>query len=99
MERPERLAVGSAADDQLLEERLLGLAPDASHVVVAMAFLSPGRHAGQFGDVAQIVARVGEARPGLRIEVTGLLGDASHVRGLLAEQVRGAVAAGVSAAT
>jgi hypothetical protein len=91
MERPERLGVGSAADDPLLEERLAALGPDDAEAVVAMAFLSPGTHAGDAGDVAQIVARATAARPRLRVHATALLGDAAAVRDALSAALRAAL--------
>ncbi|KAJ1632962.1 hypothetical protein T492DRAFT_984257 [Pavlovales sp. CCMP2436] len=90
MERPSSLARGSEADDPLLEERLAGLCcADAAavEVVVAMAFLSPGRHAGADGDVAEIVARATAGRADLRVHVSELLGDSRAVRRVLARAV------------
>ncbi|MSU24211.1 MAG: cobalamin biosynthesis protein CbiX [Opitutus sp.] len=58
----------------LLAEQLT--APDFSsgEVVIALLFLSPGRHAGADGDVAQI-CRVAESHtPGLRCHLAGLVG-------------------------
>ena len=43
-------------------------------VVVSLLFLSPGRHAGPGGDVAEICQRAEAAAPGLRTAMTGLLG-------------------------
>lgn len=67
---------------------LLDRAPfDRSRVIVAMLFLSPGRHAGPEGDVAQI-CRGAEARhPGLRVEMTELLGGDSRLVELLAQRL------------
>jgi hypothetical protein len=53
-------------------------------VVIALLFLSPGRHAGIEGDVAQI-CRAAEVRsPGLRCHLTGLVGTHSRVTESLA---------------
>ncbi len=51
-------------------------APDrATHVVLAMLFISPGRHAGAGGDIEEI-CRDAEARnPGLQVGISGLVGQ------------------------
>jgi len=76
MERRE----GAAYDfNEPLLERLLGGGPpfDEGDVVVAMAFLLPGRHAAaEGGDVANILHAAEATCPGLRTHVTPLL--ASH---------------------
>lgn len=56
-------------------------------VVAAMLFLSPGRHAGADGDVAQICAAAAARHPELRIAMTGLLGDRPELIPLLAERL------------
>ena len=67
---------------------LLRRAPfDAGAVVVAMLFLSPGRHAGPEGDVAQICRAAEAERPGLRATTTDLLGGDPAVLELLAERL------------
>jgi hypothetical protein len=43
-------------------------------VVIALLFLSPGRHAGIDGDVAQICRAAGARQPNLRCHLTGLIG-------------------------
>ena len=60
----------------------------AGEVVVAQLFLSPGRHAGADGDVAQICREAEKARPGLRTLPTKPLGDHPLVLELLAERLR-----------
>jgi sirohydrochlorin ferrochelatase len=62
----------------LLEEVLLDLAQHESRsrdVVLAMLFLSPGRHAGVGGDISDICADVQQRAPGLRITQTPLVGE------------------------
>ena len=89
-----------------LLERCLGAPPhDSGDVVVAMAFLMPGRHAGDGGDVAQIVdaavQRVsagGEPTP-LRVHVTPPLATHSSIVSVLADRVRAADADAISATT
>ena len=46
----------------------------SSHVIVAMQFLLPGRHAGPEGDVAKLCRRAEAAHPGLSTRMTGLVG-------------------------
>jgi sirohydrochlorin ferrochelatase len=60
----------------------------AGEVMVAQLFLSPGRHAGADGDLAQICREAEEARPGLRTLPTKPLGDHPLVLELLAERLR-----------
>jgi sirohydrochlorin ferrochelatase len=60
---------------------------NAGPVVVAMLFLSPGRHAGPGGDVAQICAAAQARHPGLRPIRTGLLGDRPELIPLLADRL------------
>ncbi len=67
-----------AFNGPLLEEALLGLVAQgapARDVVLAMLFLSPGRHAGPAGDIADICADVLRRAPGLRIIQTPLIGE------------------------
>lgn len=90
MERPASLARDSAADDPLLEERLAGLAEPNAEVVVAMAFVSPGRHAGVAGDVATILQEARRARPELAVHMTELLGDSAAIRQLLVASIAAA---------
>ncbi len=61
----------------LLEERLRQLADaDLSQpVILAMLFLSPGRHAGPGGDIEQICRSVQKGYPGFRIYPARLIGS------------------------
>jgi len=69
MESPEGPAYGF--NRPLLREALTGLAASgATDVVIAPLFLSPGRHAGPGGDLAQIARGV----PRLRTHFTALVG-------------------------
>jgi len=56
-------------------------------VVVAQLFLTPGRHAGPEGDVAQICARAQAAAPGLRIARTEVLGTHPRLIDVLADRL------------
>ena len=56
----------------LLSERLDGV---TGRVVLGMVFLSPGRHAGPGGDIAEICADAESRNPGLRVTPSALIGD------------------------
>lgn len=45
------------------------------NVVISMLFLSPGRHAGQGGDIADICDHAIQNHPGLRVHISPLVGD------------------------
>jgi sirohydrochlorin ferrochelatase len=49
--------------------------PRARPVVLAMQFISPGRHAGEGGDIAEIVAEAQAKTPGLRALISALIGE------------------------
>ncbi|MBI2516899.1 MAG: cobalamin biosynthesis protein CbiX [Opitutae bacterium] len=57
-------------------------------VVVALQFLSPGRHAGPEGEVAQICRRAETGRPGLRTHLTPLVGAHPALSAILADRWR-----------
>ena len=86
---------GAAYDfNEPLLETLLATPPfDSGDVVLAMAFLSPGRHAGEGGDIAQIVEAATAARPDLRVHITPLLATQSLVAAVLRDRVEAAAAA------
>ena len=60
---------------------------DRGDVIAAMLFLSPGRHAGPEGDVAQICRAAEATRPGLRVTMTELLGGHPALIELLAKRL------------
>lgn len=75
------------AFNEPLLERLLDTPPfTTGRVIVAMLFLSPGRHAGPDGDVAGICRAAEERHPGLSTTLTGLLGDHPAMPGLVARR-------------
>lgn len=78
-----------AFNEPLLEDLLVSPGWSDSAVIVAMQFLSPGRHAGVDGDVAQICARAMERCPGLRTQMTDLVGDHPRMVSLLLERLAG----------
>ncbi|MGA3008271.1 MAG: CbiX/SirB N-terminal domain-containing protein [Opitutaceae bacterium] len=75
-----------AFNDPLLADVLRGEAFGRGDAVVALQFLSPGRHAGPDGDIAKICAEAMRAKPGLRIALTGLVGDDERLADVLAER-------------
>jgi sirohydrochlorin ferrochelatase len=84
----ERRAGDEFAFSDPLLAALLDRAPfDRGAVIVAMLFLSPGRHAGPEGDVATI-CRAAEARhASLKVTMTELLGGHPALIELLAERL------------
>jgi sirohydrochlorin ferrochelatase len=62
--------------------------PGAGPVIVAMQFLLPGRHAGPNGDIARICAAARRRHPGLRVEMTDLVGSHPDLVALLADRAR-----------
>jgi len=59
---------------EALAARFAASAEAASDVVVALLFLSPGRHAGPGGDIARICGAAEAAAPTLRCHLTDLVG-------------------------
>ena len=55
-------------------------------VVLAMQFISPGRHAGAGGDIADIVAAAEARHPGLDLRVTRLIGEHPLFLDILADR-------------
>lgn len=60
----------------------------AGLVIVAMLFLSPGRHAGPTGDVAQIIASARMRHPRLQVAMTDLVGSHPGLIPILTDRVR-----------
>ena len=58
----------------LLAEQLRAPSFDRDHVVITLLFLSPGRHAGRDGDIAQICRQAEAATPALSCHLTDLVG-------------------------
>lgn len=57
-------------------------------VVLAMMFISPGRHAGPGGDIAQICADVMAQNPGLRVAISPLIGEHPLLIEILNDRLR-----------
>jgi sirohydrochlorin ferrochelatase len=75
----------------LLAEALEAI-PAPAEVIIAPLFLSPGRHAGPEGDLAQILRDAAARRPGLRGHFTGLVGSHPLALATLARTLRAALA-------
>ncbi len=75
-----------AFNDPLLEACLRTVPHDTGDVVVALQFLSPGRHAGPDGDVAEICRAAEAERPGLRTFMTGTLSGDARLAEVLARR-------------
>ncbi|UHD18297.1 sirohydrochlorin chelatase [Thiocapsa bogorovii] len=74
---------------ELLEDRLRALAAEdiSTPVILAMLFLSPGRHAGPRGDIAEICLSVEREHPGFRVHPSGLVGDHPRLLDILAARM------------
>ncbi|MDZ7851297.1 MAG: cobalamin biosynthesis protein CbiX [Halomonas sp.] len=62
-------------NEPLLVDLLASPAMADSEVILAMLFLSPGRHAGEGGDIAEICEQAMAQSPGLRVTTTRLAGE------------------------
>jgi len=76
-----------AFNEPLLETLLTTPPFKMADVVVALQFLSPGRHAGPGGDVAEICSRAEAARSGLRTAMTAPIADDARLVELLARRI------------
>ena len=81
-----------AFNDPLLAERLRTPPFDHGDVVVALQFLSPGRHAGPDGDVARICAEARRERPELHTHLAETIASDQRVVAVLADRYRQALA-------
>lgn len=80
-----------AFNDPLLAERLRTPPFDRGDVVVALQFLSPGRHAGPDGDVARICAEARQGYPELRTCLTETIASDQRVIAVLTDRYRQAL--------
>ncbi|MCB1232066.1 MAG: cobalamin biosynthesis protein CbiX [Verrucomicrobiae bacterium] len=71
-----------------LLERLLGSEGFDRDVVLAMLFISPGRHAGPGGDIARICEAAEKRHPGLRTHMSDLFATHPGAIELLARRLR-----------
>jgi len=87
----KRPGLAFAFNDPLLAERLRTPPFDRGDVVVALQFLSPGRHAGPEGDVARICAEARREQPALQTHLTETIASDQHVIAVLADRYRAAL--------
>jgi hypothetical protein len=59
----------------------------ATPIILSMLFLSPGRHAGPGGDIADICSAVERDHPGFRIHPSALVGGHPRLLAILAARV------------
>lgn len=74
-------------NEPLLEDLLAAEAMAGSEVILAMLFLSPGRHAGEGGDIAEICEQAMAHSPGLRVTPTRLAGEHDGILEILATRL------------
>src|SRR5690554_4492984 len=74
-------------NEPLLEDLLAAKAMVGSEVILAMLFLSPGRHAGEGGDIAEICEQAMAHSPGLRVTTTRLAGEHDGILEILATRL------------
>lgn len=79
-------------NEPLLETLLADPALPEGDVVLAMLFLSPGRHAGEGGDIATISASAVQARPAMNIVSTRLVGEHDGIVDILQSRLEAALA-------
>lgn len=84
MERREGEAY--AFNEPLLSRCLRQAGFDCGDVIVALQFVSPGRHAGPGGDIAEICAAAEREQPRLKTYLTETLGDDPRIVEILAER-------------
>ncbi|WP_290793772.1 sirohydrochlorin chelatase [Halomonas sp.] len=74
-------------NEPLLVDLLASRAMAESDVILAMLFLSPGRHAGEGGDIAEICDQAMAQSPGLRVTTTRLAGEHDAILEILATRL------------
>jgi sirohydrochlorin ferrochelatase len=74
-------------NEPLLERALRALPEGRCEVVLAMLFVSPGRHAGPGGDIVQICEAACAERPGLSVRMTPLVGEHPGLISLLVRRL------------
>ena len=57
-------------------------------IVLAMMFISPGRHAGAGGDIEEICADAMARNPGLRVKISPLIGEHPLLIDILYDRLR-----------
>lgn len=74
-------------NEPLLEGLLASPALAGREVILSMLFLSPGRHAGEGGDIAEICAQAMARSPGLSVITTRLVGENDAIVNILATRL------------
>ena len=78
-----------AFNEPLLERLLLMEGWRDAEVIICMLFLSPGRHAGPGGDIAQICDQARSKAPGLKTCMTYLVGTHPRILDVLGKRLKG----------
>ncbi|MDP3534364.1 MAG: CbiX/SirB N-terminal domain-containing protein [Halomonas sp.] len=78
-------------NEPLLEHLLDTSEFQSGPVILAMLFLSPGRHAGEGGDIAEICAAAEQRHPELTVTTTALVGEHSGIVEILHARLRQAL--------
>lgn len=78
-------------NEPLLENLLDTPEFSSSNVVLAMLFLSPGRHAGEGGDIAEICAAAEQRHTVLKVTTTALVGEHQGIVEILHSRLRQAL--------
>ncbi|MHB0774874.1 sirohydrochlorin chelatase [Halomonas sp. WWR20] len=81
-------------NEPLLEDLLTSPALTDSDVILSMLFLSPGRHAGEGGDIAEICEQAMSRSPGLNVTKTRLVGENDAIVDILATRLQQVLAGG-----
>ena len=84
----ERREEEEYAFNEPLLENLLGSPGFEKEVILSMLFISPGRHAGPGGDIAEICEEAEKEKPGLKTFVSDLFATHDKVIPLLATRFR-----------
>jgi sirohydrochlorin ferrochelatase len=71
--------------EQVLRQKLAE--DSATPTVLSLLFISPGRHAGSGGDIERICQSVTADHPGLRIEISGLVGEHEGLIPILSDRL------------
>lgn len=79
-------------NEPLLEDLLASPALAHQDVILSMLFLSPGRHAGEGGDIAEICDQAMSRSPGLSVTTTRLVGENDGIVNILATRLQQALA-------
>ncbi|MBS9403577.1 cobalamin biosynthesis protein CbiX [Halomonas sp. TRM85114] len=79
-------------NEPLLEDLLVSPALAHSDVILSMLFLSPGRHAGEGGDIAEMCEQAKSRSPGLSVTTTRLVGENDAIVDILTTRLQQALA-------